>query len=119
MSVVLNNSKTHLISLPLELGQIVPGNNVLSDDVWAKAKEFKLIKIFLEQGDLTVKEQVQGEFPLRELSQSKAIRLVSDTFNTRLLSSWYKLETRKNILDSIERQLELIDLQTKVEEKTV
>jgi len=87
----------------------IPGNNTISKKDWNYLKNLEIIKAQLEEGDKWFKIISDDEDELKSLdgiNMPDAIKIVVQTFNRNLLELWRKSETRKKVVEVIEKQLE-------------
>jgi len=123
--------------------QLVPGPNELPQEKWDMIKDHPTVKermatkiVDPKRGQVlmlevvietkAVAETVQHEAgvsqeepasSLSALSLREAKELVGETFNTVLLRQWQDEETRKGVLNAIEKQLYEIEKERKESEK--
>jgi hypothetical protein len=104
--ILVKNNQARLLSIPIARGrtlQLKPGVNQIEEDRhWAIALLIRLVKILLDNGDLEVLE----EGTLKDLSLAKAIKLIADTFDEKLLKLWRKSEARKAVSEALDKQLQ-------------
>ncbi len=108
--VFVKNTRPRLHSIPVagfKTLQLVPGINQLDERAWSVALEHESVKRALDAGDLEVesKRGADTDNPLKGLAPSKAVRLVGETFDERLLRSWRVVELRGPVLSAIDAQL--------------
>lgn len=103
MPLVKNNeARVHNLGGHLTLG---PGVNNPDPKAWAEAKKIKLVQHHLEEGtfeELDVKD-------LAQVSEKRAVKLVSDTVDRELLKTFAATEKREKVKAAIAKQLEKIN----------
>ena len=106
--------------------RVIPGLNELTEKEWEILKKhpdvierMKKDIVDPKRGTVKMLEIVtetkktdngdNGEATISELGIKKAQELVKETFSTELLREWKESETRKGVIDAIDKQLAAID----------
>ncbi|MGM0806516.1 MAG: hypothetical protein ACQET8_17380 [Bacillota bacterium] len=82
---------------------LIPGANKISEEEWKEFSSHPIMKKVVDKGD------VVAEKSFDELTASKAIELVKDTFDPSLLEAWKKEDSRKTVQEAIDAQLAVIN----------
>jgi hypothetical protein len=111
--ILVRNTRPRLHSIPVngyKTLQLSPGINQVPADAWKAAELSVSVKRSIDSGALEVKrpseggKPVDGDNQLKTLSVVKALRLVADTFDERLLKAWRNVETRKPVQEALDAQ---------------
>lgn len=114
MPIVKNNRAqifgNHLMSL-------IPGVNEVDAKKWAEFKLSPTIKHHIAEGeieelDLPIAHE-DSPVQIGDLNQKDALSLVKATFDKALLDRWAANESRKGVLDALEKQMDAIALKSK------
>lgn len=96
--------------------QLIPGINKVDEKVWAEAQKFPKTKWLMENEHLEVVEgeggkklEASADESLASLSEKKAVKLVEETFEMRLLEQWKKTEKRNKVLDALDARMDEIN----------
>lgn len=96
--------------------RLSPGANVVSYDDWQAAKKLRIIKHFIDAGQLIEGAVVDGEGKsLAEMKPAEAIKLINETLDKARLTGWLESEDRAQVRTAIERRIALIDSQRRDE----
>jgi hypothetical protein len=93
--------------------RLVPGNNEIDAEAWAKAKKLKIVQANLESG-----AWVEAGASMREAADEVSIGLVHETLDRRLLMKWKGTERRPTVVAAINHQLEQTDPANKAQQDT-
>ena len=84
--------------------RLVPGNNEIDAEAWAKAMKLKIVKANVESGAWV---EVGGA--MSESQEKQSIALIEDTLDRALLGKWKQAEKRPAVLAAIQAQLDKTD----------
>lgn len=114
--IVKNNKKqilgNHLLTL-------LPGVNDVLPKAWEEFSKSPSIRHFIAEGEIEVLEIPKAAatpaspIQIDKLNQKDALALVRATFDKALLERWAVSESRKPVLDALERQLDGLKLPKK------
>lgn len=116
MPIVKNNRSqifgNHLMSLK-------PGVNEVDPKVWVDFKRSPAIAHYIAEGEIEELDfpTANPDSPVQidDLNQKEALALVKATFDKTLLERWAANESRKGVLDALEKQMDAIALKSKEE----
>jgi hypothetical protein len=116
--MLVKNNRPCLHSIPViatgSTIQLSPGVNPVPDEEWAHVEAHPMIQLHFKLGDLeVVRSKANDDNPLKSLSPSKAIKVVGETYDPRVLAAWKAAEARKPVVEAIDLQLATIDEETK------
>lgn len=102
---------------------LIPGVNEVDGKVWEEFRKSPAIKHYIAEGEIEEMELVAGKdnvagsapFDLTALNQKDAVGLVKATFDKALLERWAEAESRKGVLDALEKQMDALKLAPKDE----
>lgn len=102
---ILNHTKhiKHVGNVSLNIG----GNEVNEKD-WDVVSKHPIVKIWLENGDVEV-EKGDLEDITKIVPANKAVLVIETTFSQGKLQKWLETETRKTVIDAIEKQIEYLE----------
>lgn len=113
--MIVNYLKSNVLLGTGKTGEFlfVPGNNEISNSLWADLMSNANFKRRVDSGYFKITSQAEpsgeGEIALADFGPAEAKQVVRDTFDPELLRTWQKAETRKTVLSVIEEQLEKAD----------
>lgn len=119
----IHNTKPRLTTIVSRKGtlRLMPGVNEVSQETWDKVKDHPHLKRLLAAGHVAVPKPVGGEGAttvksdggevrpadgLAGFSNKEAMRLIGETVDQALLSKWLETETRRNVREAIDKQIE-------------
>jgi len=117
MPIVKNNRAqifgNHLLSL-------LPGVNEVDAKAWDEFKLSPSIKHCIAEGEIEELDfpTANPDSPVQidDLNQKEALALVKATFDSKLLERWAANESRKGVLDALEKQMDALKLKKDEEE---
>lgn len=93
--------------------KLMPGLNEVDPDAWDAVKDLPAFAALLDDGTIEVLESKGGKQlkpkDIANIDEKKALELVSDTVDKKLLKEMQKYEKRAAVLEAIDEQLVLID----------
>lgn len=93
--------------------QLLPGLNEVDEKAFAEAAKLPAFKAMIDDGTFEPVESKAGKVisaaEVTKLGEKEAIALIKDTTVRDLLMGWRQTETRVNVLDAIQAQLDEID----------
>lgn len=96
------------------LGSLKPGVNELEEKVWLELAKTPVVKHHVAEGEIEVldlpRSSPDAPVAIDDLNVKEAIALVKSTFSKDLLNRWAEVESRKQVLDALEKQFDAIDL---------
>lgn len=99
------------------LGSLKPGVNEMEEKVWLELAKTPVVKHHVAEGEIEVLElpRASPDSPvaIADLNVKEAVSLVKATFDKELLNRWAEAESRKQVLDALEKQFDAIDLKKK------
>lgn len=102
------------------LMRLLPGVNEVDAKAWDEFKTSPSIKHFIAEGEieeLDLPNAHEGSpVQIDDLNQKEALALVKATFDSKLLERWAANESRKGVLDALEKQMDALKLKAKEEE---
>ncbi len=106
--MLVNNKQESIVCFPIDSEktlQLIPGVNDVREDLRNAALQRckKQAQRMIDQA-LIVVEEAQP-VSLGDLTQGRAVALVRETLDEKLLKTWKGLETRKGVLSEIGKQL--------------
>lgn len=118
MPIVKNNRPqifgNHLMTL-------LPGVNEVDAKKWEEFSKSPAIKHHIAEGEieeLDLPNAHEGSpVQIDDLNQKEALALVKATFDSKLLERWAENESRKGVLDALEKQMDAIKLKKKDDEE--
>jgi hypothetical protein len=122
--VIVEYKKANIYAVPKKDGGplvIMPGSNVVPDDVWSYVKKHPTVQSLLSAQFLVEVLDGKGKSveSLAELSGTKAVELVEKTYDEGLLESWIVSDKRKGVQKAIEKQLQRIVIKPKAEVRAI
>lgn len=108
---IINNTKyvKHIGEVSLNIGA-----NVIEEEKYNAVKEHPIVKRLIEDGDIEVQEGNLDDIT-KVTPGSKAIKVVETTFSKETLQKWLDTETRKSVVEAINKQLEYLKKEKKDE----
>lgn len=101
------------------LGSIKPGVNEMEEKVWIELAKTPVVKHHVAEGEIEVLElpRASPDSPvaIADLNVKEAVSLVKATFDKELLNRWAEVESRKQVLDALEKQMDALKLAPKDE----
>lgn len=98
--------------------KLMPGMNEISEDDWKNISVHPNAKAHISEGNLLVHEfGKKGAKSFKEYSVNDAKRIVKGTFDKDLLKKWAGEDSRKQVLEAIQAQIDTVDKSVKVKEK--
>lgn len=86
--------------------RLIPGVNRVDRSLWEKVESSKFVKRYREHDLLVV---LDDKTELSAMAVTRAISVVAGTLDRDILESWKHKETRKPVLDAIDRQMDTLD----------
>lgn len=118
MPIIIKNKRAQIIGN--HILSLLPGVNEVDAKKWAEFKTSPAIVHFMGEGEI---EEMDLPVPhddspvqIDDLNQKDAIALVKETFDIALLNRWAENETRKGVLDALEKQFDAVKLKKKSED---
>ena len=91
----------------------LPGLNEVDEKAFAEAAKLPAFKAMIDDGTFEPVESKAGKTisagEVTKLAEKEAVSLIKETFARDLLMGWRQVETRVNVLDAIQAQLDTID----------
>lgn len=114
--LVYNNTKSPTTIFKKKGGstRFMVGSNEVSKSDWEEFSKNKMVKIYIESGELSLKKSdsiTTGQkvaVGITDLAESKAIKLVEECFDLPTLEKWYKADSRKKVKGAITSQIKEI-----------
>lgn len=102
--------------------QLLPGMNEVEKTVWESVSEHPNVKLYIEEDDLIVHDDLQTEDGgeadgISKLAVKKATQIIKATFDTELLAKWRGEDTRATVLTAIDKQVEKVNASVKLKDK--
>lgn len=99
------------------LASLKPGVNEIEEKHWEQLEKTAAIKHHISEGDIEVldlpKASPDAPVAINELNVKEAIALVKSTFDQSILNRWAEKESRKQVLDALEKQFDAVDVKAK------
>lgn len=96
------------------LMKLLPGVNEVDAKTWDEFKLSPSIKHFIAEGEIEELDlpnaQEGSPVQIDDLNQKEALALVKATFDSKLLERWAANESRKGVLDALEKQMDALKL---------
>jgi len=93
--------------------RLLPGVNSFTTREW-KAFDLPVIRFHIGEGNIEIVEE-KSETKLGDMNAKEAAKLVASTVDKGLLERWAADESRKVVLDAIEKQMDAIAVKTPVD----
>ncbi len=109
---MVKNLKPTIITLSDDV-VLMPGLNKVDSKVVEKESFKKSAKLYLENSYIEMvsyeAEEGSSGTSLKDLKAKDAIKVVNESFDVEVLSSWLEVETREGVKKAIKKQLADID----------
>lgn len=89
---------------------LLPGNNEVPNEAWAVIGQDAEVQRMIDEGVLVVVLGPDKKATLSQMALSQARKIIKDTLDVDLLTSWLKTETRKDVVDAIQAQVDSLKL---------
>lgn len=103
------------------LGSLKPGVNEIEEKIWKELELTVAIKHEIAEGNIEVMEIAKASpdapIAIKDLNVKEAVALVKSTFDTAILNRWAEEETRKQVLDALEKQYDAVAVKSKKQEE--
>lgn len=111
--MIVRNNTLSLIGIQTQKGfvTLLPGVNEIDKATWDACVGNPARRHQLAEGELEVIEDEQKS--IVDMKPAEAIAIVKATVKAELLETWAAEESRKTVLDAIEKQLEAVALAAK------
>jgi hypothetical protein len=87
--------------------RLMPGMNDADPAKWSLVRASPVAKALVATGKVKPLEEPAAKAgSIRDMNVGEAVKLVGETVDTALLDKWTVEESRKTVLEAIERQLE-------------
>ena len=115
-TVLIKNNLPSIIGTKLDgdFVRLLPGVNELTEKQWKAFDDLPVIKFHIGEGNIELVE-VKAEAKLSDMNAKEAAKLVASTVDKGLLERWAADESRKVVLDAIEKQMDAIAVKTPVD----
>lgn len=114
--MLIKNNLPSIIGTKLDedFVRLLPGVNELTEKQWKAFDGLPVIHFHLGEGNIEL-IQAKAEAKLSDMNAKEAAKLVASTVDKGLLERWASDESRKVVLDAIEKQMDAIAVKTPVD----
>lgn len=92
--------------------RLMPGNNEVDAEAWARAEAIPTIKLMLEDkaqnGRHTLEVEGSVKKSISELPEAEVVKLVGEVYDPKQLDHWAKTDKRERVQAAIEAQRKAI-----------
>ncbi|MFZ2875819.1 MAG: hypothetical protein WAZ94_15190 [Phycisphaerales bacterium] len=115
--MLIKNNLPSIVATKLDgdFVRLLPGVNELTEKQWKAFDGLPVIQFHLGEGNIELIE-AKPEAKLSDLNAKEAAKLVGATVDKALLERWAADESRKVVLDAIEKQMDAISPKTPADE---